>query len=388
MGSGKAQMTKKVRRVELMLDSGAFNAWNRGEEIDVNDYIKYVHTIKHCVSSYVNLDVIPGAPGRRRTLSEIEYSAAKSHEHQLAMRAAGLSPIPVFHQGESFKWLEKMLDDGEPYIGIGVMKDLWWDSHRPWLDEVFSLLTTKEGRPLVRVHGFGTMNPMGLWRYPFYSVDSTSWALAPAYGLVFIPTYVNGEPDYRQMPKSISVTGRTRATPRKLQFQDLGPLSQESVMRFLTKAGVTMTEARNSPYARQTVMLLYYKELCSQLTDIRFEHHNDGGFLSVHSIRIPKGLTALGPWTMQFICATSLTGPHNLILNKCDIGRRLLSFYDLRKETPEFLEYYINTGLPEGWQRTDPKQAWHRETYLSFRRMSLYEHIKRYSDEAAQEGSA
>ena len=89
------------------------------------------------------------------------------------MKEAGLHPIPVFHQGENWLWLEKMLKDGETYIGLST-----GGQHRQprpsiyrWLDQCFSRLCDAQGRPLVRIHGFGITSRLLLLRYPCTTVE-------------------------------------------------------------------------------------------------------------------------------------------------------------------------------------------------------------------------
>ena len=69
------------------------------------------------------------------------------------MKSKGLKPIPVFHQMEDFKWLYRMLDDGEPYLGISPTKGSDRHEYRRWLDKVFTILTDKDGWPIVKTHG-------------------------------------------------------------------------------------------------------------------------------------------------------------------------------------------------------------------------------------------
>lgn len=46
---------------------------------------------------------------------------------------------------------------------------------KAWLDNCFSIITKK--KPLIKIHGFG-VNAFWIWeRYPFYSVDATSWLM-------------------------------------------------------------------------------------------------------------------------------------------------------------------------------------------------------------------
>src|SRR5215510_8863381 len=112
-----------MSRINLFLDSGAYSAWTKGQTIDVREYIKFIQAAAPWLSFYVNLDVIPGRADRVRTVADVEASAAQSYRNLQIMKDAGLRPIPVFHHGEHFRWLEKMLADGED-IGVSTAKNL------------------------------------------------------------------------------------------------------------------------------------------------------------------------------------------------------------------------------------------------------------------------
>ena len=109
--------------IRLFLDSGAYTAWTKGQTIDVHEYIKFVHEVEPCIATYANVDVIPGGSDRVRTTADAEASARRSYRNLQIMKDAGLKPLPVFHQGEHFRWLETMLVDGEDYIGVSTAKD-------------------------------------------------------------------------------------------------------------------------------------------------------------------------------------------------------------------------------------------------------------------------
>src|SRR6476646_5575013 len=99
-----------VKLVDLLLDSGAYSAFLKGAVINIDDYIAYIKKNHKWITAYVGLDVLPGKDGVREFGARAsEYAAAASHENQVRMKAAGLAPIPVFHRGEKFKWLEKMI---------------------------------------------------------------------------------------------------------------------------------------------------------------------------------------------------------------------------------------------------------------------------------------
>src|SRR5229473_997813 len=138
--------------VDLFLDSGAYAAWRRNETLDIYRYIDYIKRNKEYIDYYVNMDVIPGTYGYTPSKQEVDESAKKSYENLQIMKKEGLHPIPVFHQGEDFNWLKRLLSDGEDYVGVSPAEDMMgWRGISPhlWMDSVFTLLTDTEGSPLI-----------------------------------------------------------------------------------------------------------------------------------------------------------------------------------------------------------------------------------------------
>jgi hypothetical protein len=138
-------MSRPEPRIRLFLDSGAFSDWGKGETIKIEDYIKFVHDVKDYCWAYANLDVIPGSPKGVRTVEQVQRSAEQSYRNLQIMKDAGLSPLPVFHHMESYSWLEKMIKDGEDYIGISTAKNMVNLVQNRWLDEFFSVVTVDCG---------------------------------------------------------------------------------------------------------------------------------------------------------------------------------------------------------------------------------------------------
>jgi len=60
----------------LIIDSGAFSVWTRGEEVDIDQYAHFCGEIKKlfplCNIYVVNLDVLPGKFGQRPTQKQVE----------------------------------------------------------------------------------------------------------------------------------------------------------------------------------------------------------------------------------------------------------------------------------------------------------------------------
>jgi hypothetical protein len=122
--------------------------------------------------------------------------------------------LPIFHQGEDFKWLENMLEatfSGKhiPYIGISPANDQPVKEKEKFIDKCFRIIA-KSSNPNVCTHAFGMTSLHILERYPFTSADSTSWIMNGAngsimtkYGSVTVSSGRLNAPDHiRKMPKA------------------------------------------------------------------------------------------------------------------------------------------------------------------------------------------
>jgi hypothetical protein len=176
----------------IILDSGAFSAWNKGKVIDLDDYITYAHhAIRRAEKAgkqirVVNLDVIPGSVGKTKTLAKDvrEAAAEQGYKNLLRMRKKGITPIHVFHQGEDFQWLYKMIDCTD-YIGISPANDVTNQSRTAWLYETFTRLQEEDIK--VDTHGFAVFMPARLRDLPWTSADAISWLMIAANGSIVYP---------------------------------------------------------------------------------------------------------------------------------------------------------------------------------------------------------
>jgi hypothetical protein len=389
-------MTK--HHVTLMLDSGVFSAWSRDEQINIKDYIRYVKRLDPYLFSYVNCDVIPGKFGTKRTSADIRKSGAGSYRNQQILKDAGLHPIPVFHQEESFEWLDKLLTDGEPYIGISSSKDFWAEDQRKWLDQVFSILCDRKGRPLVKTHGFGITNPRLLMRYPFYSVDSTTWTLTPGYGQVVIPSH--GDPKYYgKTPTRIVISGvqHNNPTNQRLQYEAMAAHVPSEVFRDLRKnivdqylnaeCEVDHVETRYGTTIRRRAMLIYYLGLADTIKDVRFTE--PPGFLNLDLKYLREKTQArLKPIQIQqvrIMFASNLSKEWSQLLNDVGANTRLLSYYELKDKPDQVLIDYVTKGMIEEYKKRKPKSSWHSESYRNYRRLEQLARRQEY-DKRPKEG--
>lgn len=356
-------------KINIALDSGAFSAWRRGFDMPMDDYIAYCKRHKDQVAIYVNLDCIPGENGHMdHSQAAIEKSAQKSYENLQIMKAAGLSPIPVFHQGERFHWLEKMLEDGETYIGISPYLRSHQNEIINWADQCFTRITDSKGNPLIKTHGFGVTACNLCIRYPWTSVDSTSWSVGGGYGSILVPQYVNGVPDYSRPPLTLKISARKQDQSRG--FDGLGPKQQDMVRQAVADAGVTMGDLRNTFMGRWRLNMKYFQGMSAAC---------DGKVFANRMRSLFNGASVVGksfkPQPLRMYFATVLhTKHHNEFLNECKIQNRLLSYAFLRELPDEFLSQYLETGLPvqkEPRVKKTKIRNWGSETYLVRRKVGL-----------------
>jgi len=219
---------KVENKVELFLDSGAFSAWTQKVEIDIQSYIQFIKENIDCISVYANLDVI----------GDVE----KTWENQMIMEEAGLSPIPVFHAYfEDPKWLKRYMDRGYEYIALGGMAGgaITVQALRPVLDRLWRQhLSDADGLPLCKVHGFGLTSLPLMLRYPWYSVDSTSWVITGRMGGIFMPRWYQGKWVYDDASWKISVSNRSPDKKEAGQhIETLSPGRKEIVLRYIEEKG-------------------------------------------------------------------------------------------------------------------------------------------------------
>lgn len=173
----KDVMVERMRRdkQKVFLDSGAFSAHMLGASIDIDKYIAYIKKNQDIITVASVLDGI-GDP-------------KKTYENQCYMEKHGTKPLPCFHYGEDERYLEHYIENYD-YISLGGMVMVSKPQLQLWLDRIWErYLTDDHKRAKIKVHGFGLTKIDLLWRYPWYSVDSTSWQQAGSNGRLILPPY-------------------------------------------------------------------------------------------------------------------------------------------------------------------------------------------------------
>ena len=212
-------------KVNIFLDSGAFSAFTQKVEIDIQEYIKFIKEHEDSLEVYANLDVIGDAEA--------------TWENQRIMEKAGLNPIPCFHFGEDWKWLQRYVDRGE-YLalgGIAVKKDR--QTLVKWLDECFYIICDDKGYPKIKTHGFGLTSLTMMFRYPWYSVDSTSWVVTGRMGSIYVPKRLpDGTYIYNQESMKIAVSNRSPSQKDINQhISTLPPKRKQIILDYIAEKG-------------------------------------------------------------------------------------------------------------------------------------------------------
>lgn len=143
-----------------LLDSGGFSARQHGVEISVEEYARYLNMYQ--IKFAFNLDVLD----LETSLKNQDYLVKNTNTYIM----------PVYHGNE---WLDietrNLLDyyiDCFPYIALGGMAGK--ENSKANLPRFLNYVFTRT-RDKTMVHGLGMTGMTYLKKYPFFSVDSTSW---------------------------------------------------------------------------------------------------------------------------------------------------------------------------------------------------------------------
>lgn len=148
----------------IMLDSGAYSAFNKGKSIDFKSYMNYIEINKNYIQYYFNLDEI-GDPD----ISFWSY---------LVMKKKNFNPIPVFHYNENEKYLEHYIKRNEKYIALGGTVP---EKNKTKIAEWINYIINKY--PQIEFHHLGSTSKIILEKcIKLKSCDSSTWIIQAVMG--------------------------------------------------------------------------------------------------------------------------------------------------------------------------------------------------------------
>lgn len=281
--------------VKLALDSGAhslyklvFSRSDSGEKIlrehvsfeyvsseqfkkYLDGYIAFLHKEGKAFDFYVNLDII--------------MSAEKSWEVQGIMEQAGLHPLPVFHLNEPWEFWKKYVDKYD-YVGLGGLgQDIPMDRFMPFGDKAFDYILDKKngGKPRVKIHGFAVNAVDVLKRYPYYSIDASSWTTFSRNGVICVPVPIWKNKkvigfDYLKPPYAVPVGDRSQHKTRHLinQFE----LPKRVIEQYVRDNGFELDSIKDY-WARDILNIKFYLGVEKAIKELYKEKWNfeEGGNL-------------------------------------------------------------------------------------------------------------
>jgi len=168
---------------KVFLDSGAFTAWTMGVPLEIPEYVDYVQR---------NRDIIREEDGvLMASVLDAIGDPLVTWQNQQTMEQMGVRPLPCFHYGDDERYLEWYLQN-YTYITLGGMVGKSREALTQWLDRLWAkYLLDGTGNPKCKIHAFGITSKAIMERYPWHSVDSSSWVQAAGYGFLWVPGHRN-----------------------------------------------------------------------------------------------------------------------------------------------------------------------------------------------------
>jgi len=184
-------LADKWSKLRGLPSEGYYDSPEHFEYLDA--YAAFVKKYRIAIDLYANVDVMG--------------DSKRSFRNQMYLESLGIRPVPVVHFQDGLDILEQYLDRGYKYIGLGgLARKALNPECQNWLDRIFDrICDTPDRTPSVKVHGFGVTGFRWLFRYPWYSIDSTSWRFHASYGSVIVPK-----------------TSRSREEPARWEFKHRG----------------------------------------------------------------------------------------------------------------------------------------------------------------------
>lgn len=199
----------------------------------IDTYIEFIKKYKHKIDLYANVDVI--------------FNPELTWQAQMYCEKNGITPVPVIHFNTPMKWLQRYLTRGYEYIALGGLgQEAHQTAYKVWADQAFDIICDQPSRlPKVKVHGFAVTAIELMRRYPWYSVDSTTFINFAAYGQILVPPKVNGKWDYGQRYLMVRVSEQESKTFNKTAVGNSYKEKEVNIiMEYLNEKGFVLGKSK------------------------------------------------------------------------------------------------------------------------------------------------
>ena len=174
----------------LIIDSGAYSIWNSNKPaILPQNYANFCLNLLESILDlpfkkieFINLDVIPGIKNQPLTNDQIKYAEEKSLENFIYLNNKIPNLLPVFHQGDNFKYIYEIEKYTLRYC-VSPANDKSTSQRMLWIQDVFRYANAN-----FEPHGLGFSNSTIAKANPWYSFDASTHALRAGFGVVMYQT--------------------------------------------------------------------------------------------------------------------------------------------------------------------------------------------------------
>lgn len=221
-----------TKRGMIMIDSGAFSAFNSGVHIDIQEFIAWHKQLeKECPQIKI-----------KAGLDDIE-NPENNFKNQQITDAAGLQLFPTYHRQDPEANLDWILEGKYPLVGFGGLAGGGLseaDAIEEWLERAYSRICDSEGRATVQTHLFGVANIVFLQRFPAWSNDSAGALWTGSYGKMTLPAIdpVTYQPKWDVVMSRFDVSSESNSRGNSnAHFDTLKPAQKEIIVRYLESIG-------------------------------------------------------------------------------------------------------------------------------------------------------
>lgn len=240
------QIPTASRRVDLLIDSGAFTAHQLGKKIDRDTYTEFLLRNQGKYRAAFALDVI-GSHSQ-------SIANFKAQRRELP---SSVQLIPTWHIGSPIDDFKNLLSQSD-YVAIGGAVP--HSSKQRALMRTFIACHKLARQAGVRVHGLGQTSAFAM-KLPWESVDSSSWTYARRYPMILLAN------------ESGRIISLKRGTREVLKYGDLlrkyglNPVTVSNKSATLPKyVGAQVANRRIREYTISVARSYIYTEACSHFS--------------------------------------------------------------------------------------------------------------------------
>lgn len=194
----------------------------------VDTYCQFIKDNKKTIDVFANVDAIFNP--------QITWKVQRYIENTY-----GLTPLPVIHYNTDEKWLKRYLRKGYDYIALGGLgQEATQSNYVKWADRMFKIICdNKENTPSVKVHGFALTSYRLMTRYPWYSVDSTTWLKNGSFGRILVPPLRQNKWVYDEQFYIVKVSNR-KSSGNMIKITQTERPIDNVFLRYIEEKGFTL----------------------------------------------------------------------------------------------------------------------------------------------------